>query len=523
MTMRKAGEPGAWAIAALLASLVVFSLRPQPLMNDSYQYLSVAEELRMGNGLATTLIHFNTERSHGVSPAPLTSFSPGYPLAIAALGIVIPNLELAGRWVSLLGMAATAALLAWGLIFLQVPLYARSCLLLLFITNADTLASASAVQSEFLFCAIITASVLTAICLPEFNVGFGRAAIPFLLISLGYIARYAGMLLLPPFAGYEAIRLWLRRHRMPLYFWLLPMLPFVPFLILSYRNWKLTGTWRGGNEIPTYTPLFQVAADYVRAQLHLLWGEHAVQFGLWEGLVVVGLAGLGTLVLLARPKQWGGSETERSAWILMTMCVGFYSAVMCYLGIRVTISFGTRMFQPLLPFYLLMFGLGLNWLARHTGGFTWKIFVSLLVAGSIGTNARDWSMPPMVELHSRMAEFYAEPLPSGQSLREWVESTIPPSEVILAADGQATGYLLKRATVSLLEAHYTTVHWDCDTVLANMGQFRARYVFLYQPHVNPSLPLAEESEFIRASLAGNPPCGFRIAAQTDDITVVEKP
>jgi hypothetical protein len=382
--------------------------------------------------------------------------------------------------------------------------------LCLFVTNAVMLTYATAVQSELLFLAIATAAILGLIRAPS--------SVPFVLIALSYIVRYAGMLLLVPVAGYEMLRLWMRRRSTPIRYFLFPLIPFVPFLAVSFRNWELTGTWKGGNEVPTYVPPLQVIADYVRANLHLMWGEHAVQLGVWEGLLTLGLLGLA--VLLFRTSAATSSSLEKNAWIWLGLCVGFYSAIMCYLGARVTISFGTRMFQPMLPFYLCMAGLALSRIARTVPGMAWKAALGLLVIGSIGTNARDFGMAQPVALHSVLAGFYAKPLASGQSLRQWVEESIPASEAIVAGDGQATGFLLHRVTVSLLESHYSTVRWDCDTVLDTLRTFRARYVILYQPHVNPALPLAAESEFIRSSLAGTPLCGFQIAAQTPDITIL---
>jgi hypothetical protein len=255
----------------------------------------------------------------------------------------------------------------------------------------------------------------------------------------------------------------------------------------------------------------------------LFWGEHAVQSGVWESLVAIGILGLGGLAVLAWKRPSNLPVLEREAWAWLLICTGFYSAVMCYLGVRVTISFGTRMFQPLLPLYLCMFALGLHWLVRSRPGAGWKLFLGLFVMGTVGSNARDLGMPMPRELHRVFERLYDDRLNSGQSLRQWVEAAIPADEVILAGDGQATGYLLKRPTVSLLEAHYTAAHWDCATVLETMQRFQARYVFLYQPSVVEAVRLAEESEFVRASLAGRPPCGFQIAAQTGDITVVTRP
>ena len=516
-----------WALIALAASIGMRLARPLPVLNDGYQYLNVAGNLQNGRGLTTSLVHFNTERSHGTIPAPLTSFAPGYPLAVAAAGLVTRNLDDAARWISGISFAITAGLLAWGLILLRIPVFARIALTLLFITNFVTLTYSAAVLSELLFTALTTGAILTLIwnepTKRSARLPAVRVAVPFVLIGLAYLGRYAGMLLVVPVTAYALFRFWQRRDRTPVVHFALAFLPLVPFSIVSLHNWLSTGTWRGGNEVPTYTPPLTVAADYVRSQYHLLFGEHAVRAGVWEFLVLAGLAWLAVIGLRSWNKSTAGVEIESAAWSWMLVTTVFYSAAMCYLAMRVTISFADRMFQPLLPVYLLMAGLVLSRVARAAGGAAWKVALAMLVVGCIGTNARDFSDPPMRDMTAVITGLYAKPIPAGKSLRGWVDSTIPMGEAILAGDGQVTGFVLQRPTVSLLEAHYSTVRWNCGTVSETMRTFHSQYVFLYQPWVNPALPLADESDFVRASLKGAPPCGFTIAAQTPDIVILQAP
>ena len=72
-----------WGLVALLFVGFFLVFRPMPLADDSYQYLNVADNFNHGRGIATSLVHFEMERSHGRMPAPLTTFPPVYPLSIA--------------------------------------------------------------------------------------------------------------------------------------------------------------------------------------------------------------------------------------------------------------------------------------------------------------------------------------------------------------------------------------------------------------------------------------------------------
>src|SRR5262249_26597329 len=52
------------------------------LRNDTFQYLSVAENLVRGEGNATSIIHFDEQHRPGKVPSPQTVFPPGYSAAV---------------------------------------------------------------------------------------------------------------------------------------------------------------------------------------------------------------------------------------------------------------------------------------------------------------------------------------------------------------------------------------------------------------------------------------------------------
>ena len=79
-TQRLGGrEIALWSLLALLQFVVCFLVSGQArLGNDGYQYLSIVDNLSAGRGIATDIPYFDVERRHGVIPAPLTTFAPGF-------------------------------------------------------------------------------------------------------------------------------------------------------------------------------------------------------------------------------------------------------------------------------------------------------------------------------------------------------------------------------------------------------------------------------------------------------------
>jgi hypothetical protein len=296
---------------------------------------------------------------------------------------------------------------------------------------------------------------------------------------------------------------------------------------LFTRNVATVGTWKGGNEMPVHNPLRGMAVDYIRAQLHLMLGEHAVKFGVWEGLFLAGaVVAAGLLATAARKDVTAraGLHLDTGAW-LVGLVIMIYSAGMVYAGLRTVISFGERMFLPILPLYLLLAGMAASGFASH-----WRVRARrgwleaglLLVAvGYIGINARDLYEPARLARHEILAAEYAEPAAGGQPLLDWVNAHVPAGDTIFAANGQATGYLLHRPTVSMIEAHYSPVRWECDEVRKQMQRFGASYVFLYKPSSTTSeQDLLGESRFVAASATGPPSCGFAIAAENADVRIL---
>jgi hypothetical protein len=258
----------------------------------------------------------------------------------------------------------------------------------------------------------------------------------------------------------------------------------------------------------------------------------------WEGLLLVGVCVITIFVIAAVRREALPNYTW--TWVdfrmhtnIMTLLLGFcimvYSAAIIYTSMRIMISFGTRMFLPMLPLYLLLLAMGGNWLTSH-----WRNSPrsALLVAGFlltavgyVGINARDLCVRLSPARYETLAKEYNKPASDGRPLLEWIESHISTADTIVAADGQATGYLLHRPTISISDALYSPVRWDCDEVKKQMERFNANFVFLYKPSPANSVDgLLPESQFVVESVVSQrPPCGFVIAAENSDVRILKYP
>ena len=520
-----------WGVLGLAVALSMLALRPAPLSNDSCQYLSVAANIRHGNGVATDLVYFDTERSHGRIPAPLTTFPPGYSASIAMLSGVVGGYETAARILSAICFAGTVALLAFILITARITAFVRAAVMFLFVANAVSVDFSTAVVTESMFVFIFTAAI-TALIWAWWSLQRTRGHLPWIiagltLAGLSYWVRYAGLFLIAALVLYVVLRFIRHRPRVGASELYAALIPVGLAAALMARNLLLVGTWKGGNELPVSNPLRGVLAEFARAQLHLLFGEHAIKLGVWEGLLLIGGLGLGALLVrvLYQGGLAGGADLPRprGLWTLPFTCAAVYAVGLCYAGLRTVISFGTRMFLPVLPLYILLFGLFLHWLlsrTRFSGGQIWlRAALCVFVVGYIGVNARDLKMPQPESRQEYLSGLFAERTADGQRLSDWANAHIAPETVIAAQDGQETGYLLHRRTLGLVEREYSSERWECPEIREQMNRFGARYLILYR-HPDHNSQLLEESSFAAKAASGQPGCGFVIAAENQDVRIL---
>jgi hypothetical protein len=525
-----------WVLLALLCTHWMRSFRPLPLSNDSYQYLNVADNVNHAHGVATSLVHFDTERSHGRIPAPLTTFPPAYPVVLAATSDISGSLEGGARLVSGICYAGTAGLLIFALMLAGVTAFVRQMILCVFCANAVNLEFSAAVLTEPLYMLISTAAVVALLWVEALlwadtrsqetltPTAIAVAVLAYVLSGLAYWIRYAGLFLIVAVVGFALLQFLLHRNRTRAFYLAGAFIPIVCAGGLMLRNIHYVGTWKGGNDIQVHNALKALVADYARAQLHLALGQHQVIFGIWETMLLVG--GLGVFALLIAGLKSSRPLPSNSVTLLVLLCVVVYSAGMFYAGLRTVISFGTRMFLPILPLYLILLGVGGSWLmvrwARGTQSVLLKAGFLLATFGYVGINARDLYEPTPPAEHEILAKQYAEPTSDGQPLLKWVDSNMAANDAVAAAEGQATGYLLHRPTMSLVGSQYSREHWECDEVKNQMKRFGAHYLILYKPPASniDEQSLLTHSHFVATAVSGQPPCGFVIATENPDIRIL---
>src|SRR5262249_45743861 len=158
---------------------------------------------------------------------------------------------------------------------------------------------------------------------------------------------------------------------------------------------------------------------------------------------------------------------------------------------------------------------------------TWlRVGLFLVTAGYAGINARDLHERLARAPHEGLAALYARPTADGQPLLKWVELNTDVGDTLIAVDGQATGYLLHRPTVTLVKSQYSPVRWECEEVKNQLTRFNSSYVILYKPSASTVYNdydefLSAESRFVATSVSQQPPCGFVIAAENSYVRILK--
>ena len=122
-----------------------------------------------------------------------------------------------------------------------------------------------------------------------------------------------------------------------------------------------------------------------------------------------------------------------------------------------------------------------------------------------------------------MEASFAFPSRTGGSLRSWFDANVPLDAVVVATNGQATAYALKREAVSLVGSHYSDQHWDEEEVRAVMQRYGARLLILY-PQTDPMIePVEQESAFLRELIEGRRPQWLQLAAENGQVMIFQCP
>lgn len=504
------------ALAMLLRTHVVGG--PQ-LSNDSYQYLSTAENFRRGEPAMTSIAHFDAERSHGRIPAPLTTFPAGYPALIAFVSAAGLSGELSGVLVSML--AAIALVAMFGLATRQLGMAAppAGVLIALLATSSTWVVTGNQVASEALFTALSFGALLVLIA-AESRERTQRDYVQLqlaanVLIAAAFWVRYAGLFLFAATACFHALRWLTARTRRPYYAIGAMSLSAALIGAALWRNHLLVGSWKGGNTKEVENGIVELSYRFARTMYQVFLGHRPAELGIAEAVLALALVAILAMGLRAlwrsRRAQYSDPRLQ-----LLAIYIAVYSSAMLYLGARSVISFGPRMFVPLLPVLLLFVG-GLCCnaapvLARPARA--WRVLhvvAWILVAAYAAVNLRFLLQDPGTLPHERVQERLVAPAADGRSLREWIEGEVSPQATLAATDGQATGYVLRRKVLSLVSEQYSDRPWTEEAVREEMTRFGARHLLVHVAPGEAGAP-AHASAFLGGLAGGAAPAWLHLIA-----------
>ena len=514
-------------IGAILFSGVEFE-RPAALSNDSYQYLSVAASVANGTGIETPLVHFDSERSSGLMPAPMTTFAPGFPVAVALSSFLAGAAERGARLISI-AASALSVLLIWALAnFAGLDRASTRVGMALLLCNAFFLHASTAVATEPLFLLVSLLGLLVLAFsiegLPGERARWKGLATGQILVAASYSIRYAGVFVFAAVVVHAAMVWVLSRNRRSLLYLLSNAISGALIGSIMIRNLVLVGSWKGGNEKHVSNTMPAVLGDYVRAQFHLLFGMHITDAWVISIAVLSAIAVFRGATTLLRNSPHMAPLLSSGGLLFVYGAVS--TASLIYLGKTSVIGFGPRMFYPLLPLYIIgaLAMVQRGWAPAVSGrvpAHYRRGFALLFVALYGWVNLREFDTP---REHSLVEDFrgsFGKPMENGQPIGAWIDANIGPNEAIAADSGQATGYFLKRPVLSLIESHYSTIAWDRETLSRQMRRFHARFLILNLTMTAEADPVRTESEFLANAICCRANPGFHVVAENPDIRILE--
>lgn len=519
------------AVAAAFACAHLRVTRGPVFANDSYIYLSAADNFLTGLPGYTSIVHFDSERSFGRVPAPLTTFPPGYPAAIGAVRAIsgIPT-SWSACAVSIMAFVLLVAVCARAARLLGVGPPLTRFLLVWLIGNSWGAVFGTGVLTESLFTLTSLAALTLLVSAMQKPASTSHAAMLFvaggILAGASYWVRYAGLFLFAATASFFLVRLLVVRDRSSRLAALSVGCAAALIGAGVARNSLLVGTWKGGNTKSVHHPLVGVIHDFALWNYHLLLGGIASsRFGAGDVLLCAGALVLGGSLV-------AGFRLERGAWTLRRIILGrpalplwyliVYCAGMLYLGVTSVISFEPRMFYPVLPVMLLLAARGLQTSFAGLRADSARPMVayaalSVVTIGYLVINGRSY-VAPMHEAPDRIVARELGPeLPAGTSLRSWLETHVPAGDTIVSNRGQASAYVLHRKTVSLISDEYSDQRWDEESVRTLMRTYGAEYIVVY--FGDGGDPVLHESSFLSELARLSTPNWLQLAAHNRDVAV----
>jgi hypothetical protein len=515
-----------WCLAAcvlLLANLLVVNDGPN-LSNDSFQYLSVAENFGEGRFAHTSIVHFETERSHVSVPAPMTTFPAGYPAAIAALHSLGLAREHAGAAISIAAVVLLPLAFYWAAAVLGIGGLGTRFLYAWTLGNASVVTIANSVLSESLFtfltlCAVLLfVTALRRVDEPRKQTALFIAANA--LIGLSVLVRYSGLFLFAA-TGLYVVFLVVRRHDRTALRAAAAMVVSAAIVgLVLVRNHVLVGTWKGGNDAPASRSLVDIVHDFAASVYFLVVGElgptHAAALQLLFFLIVgIGLV-VAAAVVVRRSRVSAWSVDHAASFLALYALT--YSALLLYTATTTVISLGPRMLLPILPIVLLLAALAVGRIEESPRARTLAVSLVLATGVYVLINVLSYVKPLPPAPDERVSQLLTESTATGVDVGTWISANVGRDEPVVAAYGQAVGHVLQRDTISLISSAFSANTWDEQDVRSVMRAYDARDLILLE---DVDAPEIDESRFLSALLTRPPPKWLRPRIRTPHVAIFE--
>jgi hypothetical protein len=210
--------------------------------------------------------------------------------------------------------------------------------------------------------------------------------------------------------------------------------------------------------------------------------------------------------------------------ILAQFQVGIYLCCLLYAGRTSVISFGDlRMLYPVFPMALLVFGSAVSTLpVWQSVGRGYRAGYTLLVGGVVCyglLHCQGILQPlPAAPYAEQIRSAVEGPIGHTNSLKEWIDHHVPPRRPIVAGDGQACGYLMKREAISLVSRDFSKFPWTAERLREVATRYRANILVLFRDGTDTRY-CASESPFLADLLRGKSPPWVVPAAQNSKVLV----
>ncbi|MEJ7590900.1 MAG: hypothetical protein WKF77_05080 [Planctomycetaceae bacterium] len=493
-----AGQAFAAAAIISLAATVLLVLNYDGtwLHPDTAQALSVARNVRDGNGFSTGLIYYEEHYQLNTWPAPQTVFPIGFPAMIAVFGATGLSLRLASLWIGITGFLFVPLLIcvaaqrmgrrpATGLLLAVVWL----CFPMLWHNVWER-------QTEMMF---ITLTLGSLILLQSPWLGTRRLLLAGIFAAIAFSLRYAGIFWLMAVGGVFLIQFvrqrWSSVQQAATFF----AIPCMLAITLFARNAVLVGDIKGGNNKAVHRTLTEAgeSAYYAVSRLTGLDKTNLFAGEIAEAAVVVGLGLLLAAAIICGVKMHRPESRRHLAF----GTVGD-SAVFLYLGVSLTaliglekttsINLSPRMFFPLIPFTLLaladLVSRMLVTLPERSGRATWQRRQIVAASGLLIAGVLSGQFRAAAEVRGHVHRFGMVDVAVNQIVDHHsgpvALSQLLVGKRILSDESHMLAEVLQQGTVGLTSTTYTARIWTDEEVIALIRRYQINRIVVF-PDVRP--------------------------------------